>query len=373
MTAPSGSQTPLRVALAAGGTGGHVFPAEALAGVLSARGAELVLVTDRRGETYGGTLGTLETVRIRAGGVAGRGLAGRLSGALNLARGYFEARRFLKTWRPDVVVGFGGYASLPPLLAASRLGLPTVIHEQNAIPGRANRMLAPRVRRVATGFPQEKPAAGIETVLTGMPVRPAVLALRDTPYEAAAVDGPFELLVTGGSQGAQVFSDLLPEALGRLSAPARARLHITQQCRPERLEETRLRYLTLGLKADLAPFFSDLPGRLVRSHLAVCRSGASTVGELCVLGRPAILVPYPHAIDDHQSANARVLDRAGGGWLMSQKDLTPALLAARIEALMGAPDDLSRAAAAARSLALPDAADRLADLVFDTAREGARR
>ncbi|WP_147163856.1 UDP-N-acetylglucosamine--N-acetylmuramyl-(pentapeptide) pyrophosphoryl-undecaprenol N-acetylglucosamine transferase [Pararhodospirillum oryzae] len=346
-----------------------MFPAEALADALLGRGARLTLVTDRRGEAFGGTLGRLETRRILAGGIAGRGLVGRARGAVELGLGLIQALGLLRRLDPDVVVGFGGYASLPPLLAAIRQKRPTVVHEQNALPGRANRMLAPRVSRFAVAFAHGQAPAGITPVWTGMPVRPAVLALRDEPYQPAGADEPFRLLVTGGSQGARVFSTLLPEAIALLPDSQRQRLHLTLQSRPEDLEAAQARVQDLGLAGvELSSFFTDLPRRLAQAHLVVCRSGASTMGELAVLGRPAVLIPYPHAIDDHQTANARGMDEAGGGWLMPQGPLTPQALAERLEALMNAPEALARAARCARAVGVPDAAARLADLVLATAR-----
>jgi UDP-N-acetylglucosamine--N-acetylmuramyl-(pentapeptide) pyrophosphoryl-undecaprenol N-acetylglucosamine transferase len=363
------SQTrPLRVTLAAGGTGGHVFPAEALAEELTKRGHALTLVTDKRGQTHGGRLGQLDTRRILAGGVAGRGLSGRLRGMVELGLGTLQAWRLLRAQRPDVVVGFGGYASLPTMLAAIRLGLPTVVHEQNAIPGRANRLLAPRVTRYAVAFAKAQRPRGARPYLTGMPVRPAVLALRDSAaYVPPEGEAPFHLLVTGGSQGARVFSTLIPEAVGLLAHAHRVRLRITQQCRPEDLGEAKARYARIAVEAELSTFFGDLPERLRDAHLVICRSGASTMGELSALGRPAILVPYPFAIDDHQTANARSLEEAGGAWLMSQDHLSAQSLAERLQALMDQPKVLARTAAQAYALGVPDAAARLADLTIATA------
>jgi UDP-N-acetylglucosamine--N-acetylmuramyl-(pentapeptide) pyrophosphoryl-undecaprenol N-acetylglucosamine transferase len=360
---------PLKVFLAAGGTGGHVFPAEALAEELTNRGHALTLVTDRRGQSHGGRLGQLDTRRILAGGIAGRGAVARLRGMVELGLGTIQAWSLLRAARPDVVVGFGGYASLPTMLAAIQLGLPTVVHEQNAVPGRANRLLAPRVTRYAVSFAKTLRPRGARPNLVGMPVRPAILALRESAaYVASAGEAPFHLLVTGGSQGARVFSTLVPEALGLLGADHKARLRVIQQARPEDLEDAKARYATLGVAAELSHFFADLPERLRDAHLVICRSGASTMGELAALGRPAILVPYPHAIDDHQTANARTLDEAGGAWLMPQDHLSAEALAQRLADLMDQPKVLCRAAACARATGVPDAAARLADLVIATAR-----
>ncbi|WP_413206178.1 undecaprenyldiphospho-muramoylpentapeptide beta-N-acetylglucosaminyltransferase [Rhodospirillum sp. A1_3_36] len=368
MAAAQSQNRTLRVILAAGGTGGHVFPAEALAEELTNRGHALTLVTDKRGQTHGGRLGQLDTRRILAGGIAGRGLSGRLRGMVELGLGTFQAWTLLRAQKPDVVVGFGGYASLPTMLAAIRLNIPTVVHEQNAIPGRANRLLAPRVTRYAVAFAKALRPRGARPYLTGMPVRPAVLALRDSaPYIPPESDAPFQLLVTGGSQGARVFSTLIPEAVALLTPDNKARLRVTQQCRPEDLNEAKARYAEIGVEAELSTFFGDLPERLRDAHLVICRSGASTMGELSALGRPAILIPYPFAIDDHQTANARNLEEAGGAWLMPQDHLSAQALSERLQALMNQPKVLARTAAQAQAQGVPDAAARLADLTIVTA------
>jgi UDP-N-acetylglucosamine--N-acetylmuramyl-(pentapeptide) pyrophosphoryl-undecaprenol N-acetylglucosamine transferase len=354
------------VLLAAGGTGGHVFPAEALAQVLIERGYRLGLVTDRRGHAYGGTLGSLETFRIAAGGIAGRGLASKIRGVAELGLGVIQARALLKRERPAAVVGFGGYASVPTMVAATLLGIPTAIHEQNAVLGRANRLLAARVRRIATSYAQVQHVDAAWTgklTHTGMPVRAAVAALRDAPYPAMAEGGPIRLLVLGGSQGARILSEVIPTALAALPEGVRARLEVSQQCRPEDLEAVRAAYAGTGITATLESFFADVPERMSGAHLVIARSGASTVAELTALGRPAILVPYPHAIDDHQTANARAVDEAGGAWLMPQPAFTSDALAGRLESLFTQPGTLARAAGCARAAGRPDAAARLADLV----------
>ena len=356
------------VVLAAGGTGGHVFPAEALAAELRTRGCRIALVTDRRGSALGGELNGFETHRIRAGGMAGKSFAARLRSAPELAVGMLQARRLLKRMAPDVVVGFGGYASVPTMMAASFGGFQTVIHEQNAVLGRANRLLAPRVARIATSF--ETPAglpAGAEpkVVHTGMPIRPAVAAMRERPYAAIGETGAIYILVLGGSQGARVFSRVVPEALRRLPEAWRRRLHVVQQCRPEDLDGVRRTYGGIGIDAEIAQFFADVPERLAEAHLLIGRAGASTVAEVLVVGRPAILVPYPHAIDDHQSANAHAVDAAGGGWLMPEDAFAPETLSARLESLFELPHTLVKAAAAGRAASLPDAARRLADTVYE--------
>ncbi|MBI4967595.1 MAG: undecaprenyldiphospho-muramoylpentapeptide beta-N-acetylglucosaminyltransferase [Rhodospirillales bacterium] len=353
------------IVLAAGGTGGHVFPAEALAESLMARGRRLALITDRRGQAFGGVLGRLDTHRIRAGGIAGRSLWKRGLALIDLGLGTLQAHALLGRMKPAAVVGFGGYASVPTMLAAILRKRPTLLHEQNAVLGRANRLLAGRVDRIATAFAQVEhvPTADAKVVPTGMPVRPAVAAMRDTAYPALDGTGPIALLVLGGSQGAKIFSSLIPAALALLPETLRRRLRVSQQCRPELLDETRHTYQAAGIEADLASFFHDVPERLAGAHLVIARAGASTVAEVSLVGRPAILVPYPHAIDDHQTANAHALDEAGGGWLMPEAALSPASLAARLESLFAHPETLAKAAACARAAGRPDAAQRLADAV----------
>jgi UDP-N-acetylglucosamine--N-acetylmuramyl-(pentapeptide) pyrophosphoryl-undecaprenol N-acetylglucosamine transferase len=354
------------IVLTAGGTGGHVFPAEALARVLAARGYPLALVTDRRGTSYRGALAQIDTHRLPVTSLAG-GIAQRLRGGFDLAVSVVRARSLLRRLKPAAVIGFGGYPSLPAMFAASQLGIPTALHEQNAVLGRANRLLARRVSAIATAFSHvahlPEGAAGRIT-LTGNPVRPAALALRREPYEwPAQDDGVLRLLVTGGSQGARIFSDVVPAAIALLSDEQRARIEIVQQCRPEDIDAARAAYAKTKARAELDTFFEDLPARLAHATLVICRSGASTVAELTVIGRPAILVPYPHAMDDHQSANAAALTDAGAGWLVANQAFTPQALAARLTGFLADPTPLCRAAAAAWSLGRPEAAETLADLV----------
>ncbi|HVM78131.1 MAG TPA: undecaprenyldiphospho-muramoylpentapeptide beta-N-acetylglucosaminyltransferase [Stellaceae bacterium] len=359
------------VVLAAGGTGGHIFPAEALARALLSRGRKVALMTDSRGETFGQRFPDVALHRIRAGRFGG-GIFRKALGLAELALGTLEAGRRLRVLVPSAVVGFGGYPSVPTMLAATRQRLPTVIHEQNALLGRANRLLAPRVRRIATSFTE---VAGIRAadrariVETGNPVRPAIAALRGTPYIASRGEEAFELLVLGGSQGARILSEVVPAALARLDAALKRRLRLSQQARPEDLDAVRAAHAASGIAAEVRPFFEDVPERLARAQLAITRSGASTVAELTVLGRPAILVPYLYAADDHQTANARALESAGAAWVMPQAEFTADALAARLTALMNAPETLAEAAKRALALGRPDAAERLADLVLGEARQ----
>jgi UDP-N-acetylglucosamine--N-acetylmuramyl-(pentapeptide) pyrophosphoryl-undecaprenol N-acetylglucosamine transferase len=357
------------VVLAAGGTGGHMFPAEALARALLTRGRRVALVTDSRGESWGERLPGVALHRIRAGRLSGN-LLRKAFGLIELALGTLEAGRHLRALGPAAVVGFGGYPSVPTMLAAARQKRPTVIHEQNAILGRANRLLASRARGIATSFAE---VAGLDAAdrarvtETGNPVRPAVTAMRGVPYIESRGDAGFEILVLGGSQGARILSAVIPAALAELPEPLRARLRITQQARPEDADGVRAAYAASGIAAEVRPFFDDVPARLARAQLVIARSGASTVAELTVMGRPAILVPYRYAADDHQSANARAVEAAGAAWVMSEADFTAEALSRHLAALMEAPESLAKAARAAHVLGRPDAAERLADLVLATA------
>ena len=358
------------VILAAGGTGGHIFPAEALAEILISRGQRVILVTDSRfGHFTTGTLSRIEKRTIHAGTIGGS-LPRKIMGGVGLVMGIFQARKIVRKLNPKVVVGFGGYPSFPTVLAAAQLGIPTIIHEQNSVLGRANRLLAPRVGRIATSFPATQMLADkdkTKTIMTGNPVRASVRALRNIPYASVAQDGKMTILVTGGSLGASVFSTVVPQAIALLPANLRSRLRIDQQCREADLEATKAAYHQLGVSVDIASFFVDLPTRLAASHLVIARSGASTVSELAAAGRPAILVPLPTAMDNHQYFNANALEDVGGGWVMTQDGFTAASLAARLEAFLTAPATLTKAAENARRLGSPDAAEKLAALVLATA------
>ncbi len=361
------SMAPLAV-LAAGGTGGHVFPAEALAAELSGRGFRLALITDRRGGGFGGALADLETHHIRAGGIAGKRFTARIESVFELGLGMLQARSLLAKLKPDAVIGFGGYASVPTMMAATWAGLATAIHEQNGVLGRANRLLATRVRRIATsidGTQMIPETAKSKVRLTGMPVRPAILAARDTAYSEITDQGPLNLLVTGGSQGARVLSDIVPAALAALNDNLKKRLTVTQQCRAEDLERVGKVYTEAGIKADLKSFFDDVPQRLAAAHLVIARAGASSVAEMTAVGRPSILVPLPHAIDNHQFVNAQAVDEAGAGWLMAEDVFTAERLAGRLASLFENPRHLSHAATAAKRIGRPDAAHALADLVAE--------
>jgi UDP-N-acetylglucosamine--N-acetylmuramyl-(pentapeptide) pyrophosphoryl-undecaprenol N-acetylglucosamine transferase len=362
-----------RVVLAAGGTGGHMFPARALAEALLARGIEVTLITDRRGAGFGDDLPGVDTHRISAGTPSGSPMQ-RLKGLAQLARGYMQSKSLLRRLAPESVVGFGGYPSAPALMAATRMGVPSIVHEQNAVLGRANRMLARRVDAIATAHDQVQgisDADRAKVVKVGNPVRASVVTLRTDAYPAPAADGELRLLVLGGSQGARILSQVVPEAIARLPETKRARLSVVQQCRQEDLALVRETYAAYRVRSVLEPFFDDLPERMAWCQLLISRAGASTVAELAVAGRPAILVPFAAATDDHQAANARMLAAAGGAWMMREDSFKPESLAARLEFYLRQPAILTRAAERARELGVPDAADRLADLVLGTAVGGA--
>lgn len=354
------------IALAAGGTGGHIFPAEALAEELQASGHHVVLVTDRRFDSYKGLLGRLERHVVRAG-TFGRGFANKITASADIVLGTMQARALLKRLKPQAVVGFGGYPSFPTVYAASGLGIPTIIHEQNSVLGRANRLLLKRAAAIATSFPDtrfigEEYAA--KTLLTGNPVRAAIRALHHVPYPELSQDGNIRILVTGGSQGASIFSQMVPAAIAALPGALRTRIRIDQQCREADLESTRAAYHQMNVSADLSSFFTDIPARLASAHLVIARAGASTIAELSAAGRPSILVPLPTAMDNHQYYNANALEESGGGWMMPQEGFTAAALSSRIEAFLNLPESLARAANYARKAGKIQAVHELASLTL---------
>ncbi|HYF09262.1 MAG TPA: undecaprenyldiphospho-muramoylpentapeptide beta-N-acetylglucosaminyltransferase [Acetobacteraceae bacterium] len=360
------------IAIAAGGTGGHLFPAEALAAELIARGERVALMTDARSSAYDSpAFAAAERFVLKGAGLAGRGMRRAAAGAAALLAGTAQARRLLGEIEAAAVVGFGGYPSVPPLTAARLLPASrrpvTVLHEQNAVLGRANRLLARGVDLLALSFPGTRrvpPGCAAKAQVVGTPVRPALAALAGRGYPLPPPGAALRLLVLGGSQGARVFADVVPHAVAALPDMLRARMLVTQQCRPEDLDRTRAAYAACGVPAELAPFFPDVAGRLATAHLVIARAGASTVAELACAGRPAILVPLPHAIDDHQSANAAALATAGAAWVMPQPQFTAAALTERLAALCGDPVLLAQAADAAAELARPEAARDLADRIL---------
>jgi UDP-N-acetylglucosamine--N-acetylmuramyl-(pentapeptide) pyrophosphoryl-undecaprenol N-acetylglucosamine transferase len=356
------------IILAAGGTAGHVFPAEALAAELMERGFQLALVTDNRGEKISGRLAKLDIYRVWAGGVAGKRMILRFISLIEIFIGTLQAWWLLRRLKPAVVIGFGGYSSVPTVLAASYSGNKTVIHEQNSILGRANCFLARRVNRIAISFEKVKKipeSLKSNTIVTGMPVRSSVISLHGQQYPNLDEGGEINITIFGGSQGASIFGKVVPDAIKLLDKPLRHRINIIQQCRPEDIEYTEKAYQELGVRADIASFFDDIPNRISNAHLVICRAGASTIAELTIIGRPAILVPYIYAADDHQSQNAFLLDEAGGGWLIAENNFNGKILANRITSLFSIPKILQNAGLASKTMGKPDATKILADIVVD--------
>jgi UDP-N-acetylglucosamine--N-acetylmuramyl-(pentapeptide) pyrophosphoryl-undecaprenol N-acetylglucosamine transferase len=345
-----------------------MFPAQALATELSNLNCRLAIITDQRGDAWQKNTKGIETYHIRAGGIAGKAILARLQSGFELAVGTLQARNILKRLKPKVVIGFGGYASFPTMLAASFGGYPTAIHEQNAVLGKANRLLAKRVRCIATSFKRTEglPQNGTAQVIhTGIPLRSSVTIAIGKPYPPLKLDGLISMLVIGGSQGARVFSDVVPKALELLEENFRKRIKISQQCRPEDLARTRERYQKMGIEAELKTFFDDAPKRLAKSHLLIGRSGASTIAETLAIGRPAILVPYPHAIDDHQTRNAHAIVDVGAGWLIPEISFTPSGLSRRLVSLFNLPTIMKKTAEIAGAAATVNAEMHLADMVLD--------
>lgn len=350
------------ILLAAGGTGGHVFPAEALAHELKARGWSVHLATDERAGRFAGTFPADAIHAISSATIGSRNPLSMARAFWTIWRGVRQASALIGRIKPAVVIGFGGYPTLPPLYAATRRGVPTLIHEQNAVMGRANRALAHRVDAIAGGFLSADGVHAAKTIVTGNPVRPRILEIAGTAYAPPGDGSPFNLLVFGGSQGAQFFSQAVPPALATLPEQDRRRLRVVQQARAEDEAGVRAAYAAAGIEAQVSPFFADMAPRLAAAQLVISRSGASTVSEIAAIGRPALLVPYPHALDHDQAANAAALAAAGGAEVHRQSSLSAARLAELIGALMHAPDRLSAMAAAAKTVGKPHAARLLADL-----------
>jgi UDP-N-acetylglucosamine--N-acetylmuramyl-(pentapeptide) pyrophosphoryl-undecaprenol N-acetylglucosamine transferase len=358
------------ILLAAGGTGGHLFPAEALGVELIRRGFRVRLVTDARALRYSG-LFSKDMIEVVASETArGRNPLQLAYAGLTLAAGTLSAINLMRRSKPVAVVGFGGYPTLPPLIAARLAGVPGIIHDANAVLGRANRFLSRYVRAIATSLPgvlDRDPALAPKTTTVGTPMRPAILAAAAVQYTPPEPNGPLRLLVVGGSQGARIMADIVPGAIERLEPAIWSRLILTQQVREEGMTRVRAVYDKLKINAELAPFFTDLPARLASNHLVVSRSGAGTVAELAAIGRPSILVPLPGSIDQDQFANAGVLAQVKGALRIPQTEFTSDRLAFEIAALAAEPARLAAMAEAARGAGRLDAAERLADLVVKVA------
>lgn len=358
------------ILLAAGGTGGHLFPAEALAGALVNRGQVVHLATDERATRYGKAFPAEAIHEIPSATPSGRSPLALAGVAAKLGRGLVESYGLIGRLQPLAVVGFGGYPTVPPVLAAALRRVPTVVHEQNGVLGRANRMLAPFVGTIATGFPEVKSLREADRAklrLTGNPVRPAVLDAAAIPYDPPQEGGVLRLVVFGGSQGARVMSDVVPPAVELLPAELRSRLSIVQQVRQEDLDRVRAIYGRIGVSVETSPFFGDMPKRIAQGQLVIARSGASTVAELAVIGRPSILVPLPQSLDGDQAANAVNLEKVGAATVLLQSAFTPRRLAEELAARLRDPTGLTRAAEGAKSAGVPDAADRLAVVVLEAA------
>lgn len=339
------------IVLTTGGSGGHVFPAEALATYLTKEGYELAFITDRRGQKrIKGTLSSIDNYSVCASSVSGRGFIGKLLALSKLGFGTLQAIRLLLKKRPRLVIGFGGYASIPAVLAAQFLHIPVILHEQNAILGKANRLLARRTKLIATSFtPTGRIPTSTKTLQTGMPVRPQIIEKAQTPYPTDTEE--FRLLIIGGSQGARAFSDILPKALISLSPELKGKLVLTQQVRAEDMDRVEEEYRNSGIKnLNLSTFFDNIPELLAQSHLVISRSGSSSLAEFSMIGRPALLIPLPTAADNHQMANARIWTTGGAGWLIVEKDASPESIALRITDLMENPTILQRAAKCAKDM-----------------------
>ena len=350
--------------LMAGGTGGHLFPAMALAQELVRRGHRVELMTDHRVESYGGDFPASEIHIVPSATPSLRNPVKFVSGGITILRGIAIAFRQLRKSRPDCVISFGGYPTFPPFLAANLLGIPGMLHEQNSVMGRANRALARFADILSMSYAQTKFADrfNLEKVVTGNPLRDRVRAIAGQPYPPFGQDTPIRLVVTGGSQGARIFADVVPAAIALLPHQIRSRLSIVQQTRPEDIDRVTESYRQSRTNVEIATFISDLPERMAAAHLVIGRAGATTIAELTVIGRPAILVPLPGAIDADQKNNALVMETAGAGWVAEQATLSPQSLGTRLTTLLTDPATLIKAAAAARSLGQPRAVEKLADI-----------
>lgn len=351
------------ILLCAGGTGGHLFPAEAVAHELKKRGYTIHLAADDRVERFAAKFPADAIHQIKSATLGSKNPIAIFKTLKSLWSGYKQSRFLLAKLQPVAVAGFGGYPTVPPLLAATRLGIPTLVHESNAVLGRANRLLSGKVNKVAIGFGETKHIGDVQVNVTGNPVRPEILKAAIQNYPQRTKTAKFNLLVFGGSQGAAFFSEVMPEACKLLSAAERVLLNIVQQARPEDKDQVVAAYKEMGIAAEVESFFGDMASKLHPSHLVMSRAGASTVSELAVMGRPAILVPYPHALDHDQATNAAAVASAGGATLFNQSALTPKLLADELSRAIADPKKLALAAKNAKKTGKPDATKALANML----------
>ena len=358
------------VVVAAGGTGGHMFPAQAFADEMRARGWMIALVTDERGRKYAKDFPSDWKQEVEAA-TFGSKLPHKLVGAaLKLRAGTAAARKNFVLTKPKLIAGFGGYPSYPSLSAARSLGLPIVIHEQNSVLGRVNRLFAGSAKFVACGFDRLDrlpPAAEDRKRVVGNPVRNAILAVRDRPYPELVEGGAIHILITGGSQGARLFGEVIPAAITALSPQLRARLNVVQQAREEQVEDVRAAYAQASVRARVEPFFGDMQDQLAAAHLVIARAGASTVTELAIAGRPSILVPLGIAMDDHQTANAESMVTGAAADVLIEPRFTSIALTELLAERLPNAGVLRARAKAAWSLGRPKAARDLADLAEQAA------
>ncbi|MGB0084306.1 MAG: undecaprenyldiphospho-muramoylpentapeptide beta-N-acetylglucosaminyltransferase [Rhodomicrobiaceae bacterium] len=362
--------TAASIVLTAGGTGGHLFPAQALAGELVRRGYDVDLITDTRTTYAGNDFPGRGVHKVPAATFKGKSPLEAMKMVATNSNGFKMAYDIYGDLKPKAVVGFGGYPTIPPMLASLARGIPSMIHEQNSVMGRANRFLATMVKAIAISFEDTKFLEGKLTeksYVTGTPLRDAILELRGGTFQPPQPGQPLNLLCFGGSQGARFFSDVMPVSLQLLPQEIRDRLMVVQQCREEDIDRVFDAYEVAGVAAELSTFFEDLPYRMAGAHLVVCRSGATTIAELAALGRPAVLVPLPHSVDNDQLENATRFEKAGAGWCFEQSIMTPERLAGTLRRLFEEPATLARAASRSKSLARYDAVARLADLVVTLA------
>lgn len=355
-----------RLLLAAGGTGGHMFPAQALAETLKARGWDIAMMTDARGKKHAGRIPADPIIEVQAASISPRRPIKALRGAVQLARGVRQAKAFIKKWKPDVVVGFGGYPAFPAMRAAQTIGLPTILHEQNAVLGRVNRVFAKKALHVASGFEElQKLPVGASHVCVGNPLRDQII--KAIPKSYVPPKGDVNLLIVGGSLGARLISETMPKAVAALPEALRKRLSVVQQTRPESRDEAVATYKAAGVQAECEAFFDNIETHLAKAHFIVARAGASSVSEIAAMGKPSLFVPLAIAMDDHQTVNAKALNRLGAADILPESEFTPEMVKTTLEARLNDSTYLESAAAAARSAARPNAAAELAELVIKAA------